>query len=498
MFRSLILPGLLALFCLASCASDDGPTQSDDTTDPVVSFLQPAHGGTVVAGNVLIRVRATDDKDVAKVEFFADGTKFGEDATGVANVYEALWNATGLATGSAHTLLARALDTSDNDADVSITVTICPGPPGPTLHAGNIDADEIWRACSNPHIVTEQIGIENGATLTIQPGCIVRVEADKGFVCGWGGAGDGALIAVGKPDSTILFTSNASPAAAGDWFGFTFHDTTLPTTRFSYCTIEYAGRAGEQALLLDFGAVVKMDHSTIRHSAGKGITFWQQGSYMAQFSDNTITACADYPFEVNPEYIREMGAGNSFTGNATGKDAITVFLGGVETSGAWRNHGVPYRIPEGHGVGIGSQTGTAVVTIEPGTVIQFGLDAYLHVGYTVSAGLIAEGTAANPITFTSAQANPQPGDWRHIYFSDTSVDAQCRLKHCVIEYGGGVVGALESIAIEDALPSITDCEINHSGGYGISLGGGEYPDPATLESANSFSGNAGDNVHVLQ
>ncbi|MBU1701408.1 MAG: hypothetical protein KJ970_09510 [Candidatus Eisenbacteria bacterium] len=498
MSRKLIFTSMLAAICLVSCGDGDSGTQPTvDTTDPAVTILQPVTGATVPAGNVIISAQATDNEEIAKVEFYVDGSKIGEDASGAANIYVYTWDATGLANGSAHTLRARALDTSGNGADASVMVTICPCPTGPTYHAQNIDANETWRACCNPHIVTESIGIENGATLTIQPGCIVRIEADKGFVCGWGGAGDGALIAVGKPDSTILFTSNESPAAPGDWFGFTFHDATLPTTRFSYCTIEYAGRDGEQALLLDFGAVVKMDHSTIQHSAGKGIAFSQQGSHMAAFTNNTITGCADYPLEVEPEYVRELGAGNSFTGNAAGKNAITVYYGIVETSGTWRHHGVPYRVPEGHGVGIGSQTGTAVVTIEPGTVIQFGLDAYLHVGYTISAGLIAEGTVANPITFTSEQANPQPGDWRHIYISGASVDAQCRLKHCVIEYGGGVVGALESIAIEDALPSITDCEINHSAGYGISLGGGEYPDPATLEGSNSFTGNAGDNVHIF-
>ncbi len=495
MFRAFILLTLCAAVCLAACNSDDGGTSPTDTTDPSVSFLQPTHGSTVVAGAVLIRTQATDNVGIARVEFYVDGAKIGEDASGAAAVYEYTWNAAGLANGSAHTVRARALDTSDNERDATVTVTICPCPAGPTYHATNITANERWLACCNPHIVTEQIGIENGATLTIEPGCIVRVEKDKGFVCGWGGAGDGALIAIGKPDSTILFTSNEAPAAAGDWFGFTFHDATLSTTRFSYCTIEYAGRDGEQALLLDFGAVVKMDHSTIRYSAAKGITFWQQGSHMAAFTNNTITGCADYPFEVDPEYVREMGAGNGFTGNAAGKNAITVFYGGVETSGTWRDHGVPYRIPDGHGVGIGSQTGTAVVTIEPGTVIQFGDDAYLHVGYTVAAGLIAEGTVANPITFTSAQANPQPGDWRHIYISGSVVDAQVRFAHCVIEYGGGP-GAAESIAIEDALPTITNCAINYSGGWGISLGGGEYPSPTTLENQNSFTGNAGENVHV--
>lgn len=53
-----------------------------------------------------------------------------------------------------------------------------------------------------------------------------------------------------------------------------------------------------------------------------------------------------------------------------------------------------------------------ILTIEPGTVIKFtpGVEAYFEVqrgGYIDAAG-----TEENPIVFTSAAENPQPGDWR--------------------------------------------------------------------------------------
>lgn len=492
-----LLTLLLALLFLASCGDDDdGGTQpGTDTTDPQVAFLQPLQGANVTAGNVALRAQATDNEAVAKVEFYADAVKIGEDASGVSGVFEFTWNAAGLAAGSQHTLRARAIDTSDNDAEATITVKICPCPAGPTYHDENIDADETWYACCNPHVVTAHLYIENGATLTIQPGCIVRFEpdVDASITCGWAPE-TGGLIAVGKADSTILFTSNATSPAAGDWHGFGFHEGTFASTRFSYCTIQYAGSPDIPAILLDFGAVVKMDHSTVRYSAGKGISYYQQGSHMTQFTNNTITGCADVPLEVEAEYVRELGAGNSFTGNAAGKDAIMVYQSVVETSGTWLDQGVPYRFPDGHGMGIGHQTGSAVVTIEAGTVIEMGLDSFIEVGYTTNGGLIAEGTESEPIVFTSAQSFPQPGDWRTIYFAFGSIDSQCRMSHCLIEYGGGLG---ENILIEEALPTITNCAINHSAQWGVTLGGFEHPGATEIEGANTFTGNGSGDVRVL-
>jgi hypothetical protein len=127
--------------------------------------------------------------------------------------------------------------------------------------------------------------------------------------------------------------------------------------------------------------------------------------------------------------------------------------GVVVTSGTWRSQGVPFEVAqvnEGGGIWVTPTDGTtAVLTIEAGTTIRFSAGSQLIVGYGGSlGGLIAVGTALNPVTFTSASHNPQPGDWQQINFADGAVDSQCRLEHCVIEYGGS--GTYGNILVIDA------------------------------------------------
>jgi hypothetical protein len=499
MRKLLLLLLLCGPFMLVSC-DDNGNGNPADTTAPDVTILTPLNGASVQAADVQIRARATDNKGIAKVEFFVDEAKIGEDATGLANVYEFTWAATGLAAGSSHTIRAHAIDTSNNDDQATIAVTIAVG--AGTIHSENITADETWTPLGNPHIVTGPIGVGNGdggsATLTILPGCIVQFEpnADAGIGVGW--VAQGAIVAVGTPALPILFTSRSATPDRGDWRGLTFFEGTMATTRFSYCTIEYTGFDNGAGIFVTWGAAVKMDHCTIRHGGGKGISY-DHGGYVDEFNNNTVTACADYPLETEPEFVRHLGTGNSFTGNDAGKDKIMVYDGVMVTSGTWNNQGVPYEISvinAGGGIWVTPTDGTtAVLTIQAGTTIRFGAGSQLMVGFGGSlGGLIAVGTAQHPITFTSAAANPQPGDWHQIDLEDGAVDGQCRLEHCVIEYGGGAeYGNLE---IVDSYPTVTNCIIRNGASYGIFLGGNEHPEAGTLEADNTFSGNAGANVYL--
>ncbi len=74
-----------------------------------------------------------------------------------------------------------------------------------------------------------------------------------------------------------------------------------------------------------------------------------------------------------------------------------------------------------------------VLTIEPGTIIKMDPGARILVTGDVGA-IIAEGTLEKGIIFTSAAANPQPGDWEHIDINGTS--AVSSFNFCLIEYGG--------------------------------------------------------------
>jgi parallel beta-helix repeat protein len=79
----------------------------------------------------------------------------------------------------------------------------------------------------------------------------------------------------------------------------------------------------------------------------------------------------------------------------------------------------------------------AVLTIRPGVRIEFGAGGALQIGdgHNYYGDLVALGTSDERITFTSAAANPAPGDWRHIMLWRKITPASV-IAHAIIEYCG--------------------------------------------------------------
>jgi subtilisin family serine protease len=91
-----------------------------DVAPPSVAIASPSPGG-VVSGDVVVRASASDDVGLARVEIWADGALLETD---LAPPFEAVWPAA-LAADGAHTLAARAFDTSGNVAEsASVAVTV--------------------------------------------------------------------------------------------------------------------------------------------------------------------------------------------------------------------------------------------------------------------------------------------------------------------------------------------------------------------------------------
>ncbi len=105
------------------------------------------------------------------------------------------------------------------------------------------------------------------------------------------------------------------------------------------------------------------------------------------------------------------------------------------------------------------------VNIAPGTIVEMGNNAALNVKGTLSA----RGTAAAPIVFTSAAAQPAPNDWDYIDFDSPSASASV-LDQVHVFYGGyqGISGA-EVSASNGASPTISNCVIAYSDGDGLYL-----------------------------
>lgn len=86
------------------------PTLGPDTKPPVASITSPVSDATAT-GTTSIQVNATDNRGVAKVEFYIDGVSKNIDTK---EPFEFNWDTTPYKHNSTHTILAKAYDSDKN------------------------------------------------------------------------------------------------------------------------------------------------------------------------------------------------------------------------------------------------------------------------------------------------------------------------------------------------------------------------------------------------
>jgi hypothetical protein len=89
-----------------------------------------------------------------------------------------------------------------------------------------------WRKTASPYVVTGDIQVARGKTLTIEPGVTVKFAGHFGLTVGY----RGTLRAMGTEQDRIVFT--ASDKHEG-WFGIRFINSVADDT-LQYCTLEYS------------------------------------------------------------------------------------------------------------------------------------------------------------------------------------------------------------------------------------------------------------------
>jgi parallel beta-helix repeat protein len=117
-----------------------------------------------------------------------------------------------------------------------------------------------------------------------------------------------------------------------------------------------------------------------------------------------------------------------------------------------------------------------ILTIQPGAIIRVNQGYGIYFGYNGGVSgttLIANGTAAKPITITSSAATKAPGDWDFIGFYEGTSSATS-MQYCTVEYGGGYSTSYGEIHLNGVHISITNSTIQFSEQYGISLSSGAW------------------------
>ncbi|KAF0194780.1 MAG: carbohydrate-binding and sugar hydrolysis protein [Bacteroidetes bacterium] len=143
--------------------------------------------------------------------------------------------------------------------------------------SGPITSNTLWSVANSPYVVTGNILVMEGVTLTIQPGVEVRFDASKALQV------NGTLIAMGTAADSIRFTSNTTQTP-GAWGNIYFPNTStdvvfddagnyLSGCILEYCIVEYGGNIeGTNANMLRLDdALPGIRNCAIKNAANAGI-----------------------------------------------------------------------------------------------------------------------------------------------------------------------------------------------------------------------------------
>jgi len=294
----------------------------------------------------------------------------------------------------------------------------------------------------------------------------------------------GNLVADGTGTSPILFTSDQITPTAGYWDGVQVGSSyyTTATATLNYVTIEYGGRYN--ANLYTYNSSPTVSNSIIQHSGSYGVyaygdawptlsntTIDSSQSYGVYASGNAVPALnnctisngANYAiYAANAASVPIFSGTTTFTGN--NPDAVRVGGGTLNVDKTWSRLNTPYVVSSDLTV-----ARDVTLTVDAGTTVEFSA----YDGLYIYGNLVADGTAALPILFTSDQIAPTAGYWDGIQIgSSYYTTATATLDYVTIEYGGYNSA---NLYLYNSSPTITDCTIRYSSNRGVYMRGDAAP-----------------------
>jgi len=350
--------------------------------------------------------------------------------------------------------------------------------------SGTISTDSTLMLSHSPYIVTGNLTVNTGVTLTTEAG--VRVEFKQGTRF--------TVLGSLEADHTV-FTSYADSVGGdpqpGYWgnikIGDYYHSGYV---HLKHCEVKYAGKYDYSNIYVYKGRV-KIDTSQISYSQWDGVKL--MGNSNAEITGSTILNCNSLGIYVTERDtvvltnstiqscqwpIRYDGAAsvvfeglNTLTGNT--HDGILMHSNRYNSM-VWDTINVPYVLEHDFIINSGDS-----LLIAPTNVVK-SMGGHLYVEGSIRAVANRE---TEKIVFTSYKDDnefgdtngdgftsaPRTGDWYGIYFKDSSADSTSFLKYCTISFAGrGNTGA---ITTENASPTITYCTFsnNYYGGMFIGL-----------------------------
>ncbi|MEQ1561369.1 MAG: hypothetical protein ABL899_01445 [Nitrospira sp.] len=137
-----------------------------------------------------------------------------------------------------------------------------------TIAPQSISSDQTWTLANSPYILKNDVQVNSGVTLNIEPGVVIKPNSiSRAFYV------SGSIVAHGTPDLNIYFTSFKDDSVAGD----TNKDGLLTVPKsadwdkiyilgsgkvdFSYVVLRYAGMYAPSSGIANYGGTINISNS---------------------------------------------------------------------------------------------------------------------------------------------------------------------------------------------------------------------------------------------
>ena len=334
-----------------------------------------------------------------------------------------------------------------------------------TVVSGTISANTTWTVAASPYVITDDLTVDAGVKLTIQPGVEVRIAEVRRITV------NGTLEARATAANPITFTSmdnnmwyslifaegssgtlehvwmaHGGLLSADGMVSVASNDVTLRNSVFTY-----GGQDYNDALLFIREASPVIEDNEFSNSSAIGIRVeGYDNSRPLVLRNNRFSNTPDVAVHIT---MREETQGILFEGNSSsgrGRNGVRIGDGGFDRS--------PYLGIISGTVTITGQSDFPILVESPylvtvpeesrliltaGTVVKLSNERI-----DLRGALVTQGTADDPVIFTSLRDDsyggdtnadgtdtaPAAGDWRSIIFGVTAKGSE--LRHTWIGYGG--------------------------------------------------------------
>ncbi len=325
-----------------------------------------------------------------------------------------------------------------------------------------------WNLAGSPYTVVGTVTINNGTTLTVDSGVVVRFTAGQ-LMYVWG-----TVNATRATFTSSKDTTGGAPAK-GDWAYIQVGTgATVGSLNMNNCVIKYGGTASPQ-----YAATIYIENGTasltscdMNNSKNYGIILYTNANVI--LTNTNISNCG-WPISYNGPGSLVFNGLNNLTGNSN--NGIYLYFNNNSNALVLDTIAVPYVFYSHHTVNTGGS-----LQIASTNILKFVDGAFLY----VDGILQAIAGAGQSIYFTTYRNDnlggdtngdgtasiPSSSNWYGIYFRDASIDASCVLRRCNITYAG--YGNYGGISMTNASPTIDLCTMANNY-YGAMMDGVSNP-----------------------